>query len=158
MLKYNVALLLKPEVGAALGLEVDEVRQILGDLKVDYVRGHLLLTRTTRGALAKGQFVTEFETECVRCLEPFHLALTVPMEEMFAFSSASDPIYYIDEGWLDLRLPLREQILLALPMHSLCRPDCRGLCATCGHNLNTGPCQCNTDEIDPRLAELKKLL
>ena len=158
MLKYNVSLLLKPEVGVTLGLDVDEVHQTLGDLKVDYVRGHLLLTRTNRGALAKGQFSTKFETECVRCLEPFDLTLTVPLEEMFSFSPATDPIYCIDEGWLDLRLPLREQIMLALPMHSLCRPDCKGLCPNCGHNLNEGPCTCSTDDIDPRLAALKKLI
>ncbi len=158
MLKYNVALLLKPEVGATLGLDIDEVRQTLGDLKVDYVRGQLLLTRTTRGVLAKGQFTTELETECVRCLEPFHLTLNLPMEEMFTFSPAADPVYFIDEGWLDLRQPLREQILLTLPMHSLCRPECKGLCPTCGHNLNEGPCDCGTEEIDPRLADLQKLL
>ena len=158
MLKYNVAQLLKPEVGAAQSLQIDEVRQTLGDLKVDYVRGQLLLTRATRGVLIKGQFSTEFESECARCLEPFHLALTVPLEEMFALSPAADPIYHLVEGWLDLRLPFREQILLALPMHSVCRPDCRGLCAICGQNLNAGPCACNQDTIDPRLAALKNLL
>jgi uncharacterized protein len=158
VLKYNVAQLLKPEVGAALGLEIDEVSQTLGDLKVDYVRGQLLLTRTTRGVLIKGRFSTELEAECVRCLESFHLALTAPLEEMFALSAASDPIYFIDEGWLDLRQPLREQILLALPMHSLCRPDCRGLCPNCGQNLNAGQCPCAQDGIDPRLAALKNLL
>ena len=158
VLKYNVSLLLKPEVGAALSLDIDEVHQTLGDLKVDYVRGHLLLTRTNRGVLAKGQFSTELEAECGRCLELFHLALTMPMEEMFAFSAAADPIYFIDEGWLDLRAPLREQIMLALPMHSLCRLDCRGLCSNCGQNLNEGPCLCSAEEIDPRLADLKRLL
>lgn len=158
MLKYNVALLLKPEVGAAMGLDVDEVNQTLGDLKVYYVRGQVLLTRTTRGVLAKGQFATELEAECVRCLEPFRMALTVPMEEMFTFSPAADPIYHIDEGWLDLRQPLREQIMLTMPMHMLCRPDCKGLCTSCGQNLNEGPCNCNTEEVDPRLAALKKLV
>ncbi|CAG0932806.1 hypothetical protein TFLX_02765 [Thermoflexales bacterium] len=158
MLKYNVSLLLKPEVGATLGLDIDEVHQTLGDLKVDYVRGQLLLTRTNRGVLIKGQLSTELEVECVRCLEPFQLALTVSLEEMFTFSAATDPIYHIDEGWLDLRLPLREQILLTLPMHSLCRSDCKGLCNNCGHNLNEGPCNCSTEEIDPRLSALKKLL
>jgi uncharacterized protein len=158
LLKYNVALLLKPEVGATLGLDVDEVNQILGDLKVHYVRGHLILTRTNRGALAKGQFSTELEAECARCLEPFPLALDVPMEEIFSFSPAADPIYFIDEGWLDLRKPLREQIMLAMPMHLLCCPECKGLCPNCGQNLNDGPCQCNVEEVDPRLAVLKKLL
>jgi uncharacterized protein len=158
VLKYNVSLLLKPEVGATLGLDVDEVHQTLGDLKVDYVHGQLLLTRTNRGVLARGQFSTKLEVECVRCLESFRLALIVPMEEMFAFSAASDPTYLIDEGWLDLRQPLREQIMLALPMHSVCRPDCRGLCPNCGQNLNDGPCTCSTEDIDPRLADLRKLL
>ncbi len=141
-----------------MGLDVDEVNQTLGDLKVYYVRGQVLLTRTTRGVLAKGQFATELETECVRCLEPFRLALTVPMEEMFTFSPAADPIYNIDEGWLDLRQPLREQIMLTMPMHMLCRPDCKGLCTSCGQNLNEGPCNCITEEVDPRLAALKKLV
>lgn len=158
VLKYNVALLLKPEVGATLGLEVDEVHQTLGDLKVDYVRGQLLLTRTNRGVLAKGQFHTNLQAECVRCVEPFPLALQLAMEEMFTFSPAADPTYFIDDGWLDLRQPLREQILLAQPMHLLCRPDCKGLCPQCGQNLNEGLCSCDTEEIDPRLAELKKLL
>ena len=158
MLKYNVALLLKPEVGTTLGLDVDEVNQTLGDLKVHYVRGQLLFTRTTRGALAKGQFITELETDCARCLEPFPLTLNVLLEEMFSFSPASDPVYFIDEGWLDLRQPLREQIMLAMPMHPLCRPGCKGLCPNCGQNLNEGPCQCSAEEIDPRLAVLKKLL
>jgi uncharacterized protein len=158
VLKYHVALLLKPEVGATLELDVDEVQQTLGDLKVDFVRGQLLLTRTTRGVLATGQFHTALQAECVRCVEPFHLELQVPMEEMFTFTPAADPTYYIDEGWLDLRKPFREQILLALPMHLLCRPECKGLCITCGQNLNAGPCSCDTEEIDPRLAALKKLL
>jgi len=158
VLKYNVALLLKPEVGATLELDVDEVHQTLGDLKVDYVRGQLLLTRTTRGVLATGQFHTALQAECVRCLEFFPLKLQVSMEEMFTFTPAADPTYFIDESWLDLRQPLREQILLALPMHSLCRPECKGLCVTCGQNLNEGPCSCDTEEIDPRLAALKKLL
>ncbi len=158
VLKYNVALLLKPEVGATLGLDVDEVHQTLGDLKVDYVRGQLLLTRTTRGVLATGQFHTALQVECVRCLEFFHLELQVRMEEMFTFTPAADPIYFIAERWLDLRQPLREQILLTLPIHSLCRLECKGLCITCGQNLNEGPCSCDTEEIDPRLAALKKLL
>jgi uncharacterized metal-binding protein YceD (DUF177 family) len=81
-----------------------------------------------------------------------------PVGVAIAFSAAADPTYFIDEGWLDLRQPLREQILLTLPMHPLCRPDCKGLCSTCGHNLNEGPCNCSTEEIDPRLADLKKLL
>ena len=38
---------------------------------------------------------------------------------------------------------IRDEIILDHPIRILCRPDCRGLCAFCGANLNEGPCDCN---------------
>ena len=64
----------------------------------------------------------------------------------------------VADGWLDLRQPLREQIMLAMPIHLLCRPDCKGLCTNCGQNWNEGPCNCSAEDLDPRLAALKNLL
>ena len=142
-----------------MGLTVDEADQTLGDLKVEYVRGNLNLTRTNRRILVKGNLQTTVEAECVRCLTPFQLVLNISLEEMFAFSVSIDPIYFVnDAGWLNLKEPLREQIVLAMPLHVLCRPDCKGLCVHCGQNLNTGPCSCANTEVDPRLATLKTLL
>lgn len=151
--------MMRPEVGAAMDLAIDEVNQVLGDLKVDYVRGKLRLTRANKRILAKGQLETIVQAECVRCLTEFQLPLTLQFEELFAFSAAADPVYFVDEGgWLSLRQPVREQILLAMPIQTLCRPDCKGLCSQCGANLNDGPCNCETDDTDPRLAALKSLL
>ena len=159
MLKYNIAPLLRPEVGATVSLEINEGAQTLGDLKVEHVRGTLRLTRTNRRILVKGTIQTAVETDCVRCLTPCQLTLTLKLEELFAFSSAIDPIYFVnDDGWINLKQPLREQILLAMPIQTLCRPDCKGLCSQCGQNLNDGPCGCRTEDIDPRLAALKALL
>ena len=159
VLKYDVAPLLRPEVGATMSLEVDEAVQTLGDLKVELVRGTLRLTRANRRILVKGIIQTAVETECVRCLTPFRLAFNVQLEELFALSSSIDPVYFVNEdGWLNLKQPLREQILLAMPIQALCRPDCKGLCDQCGQNLNDGLCSCSTEEIDPRLAALKALL
>ncbi len=151
--------MMRPEVGAAMDLAIDEVNQVLGDLKVDYVRGKLRLTRANKRILAKGQLETIVQAECVRCLIEFQLPLTLQFEELFAFSAAADPVYFVDEGgWLSLRQPVREQILLAMPIQTLCRPNCKGLCSQCGANLNDGPCNCETDDTDPRLAALKSLL
>ena len=142
-----------------MGLTVDEADQTLGDLKVEYVRGNLNLTRTNRRILVKGNLQTTVEAECVRCLTPFQLVLNISLEEMFAFSVSIDPIYFVnDAGWLNLKEPLREQIVLAMPLHVLCRPECKGLCIHCGQNLNMGPCGCANTDVDPRLATLKTLL
>ena len=43
---------------------------------------------------------------------------------------------------LDLRPVVREQWLLNVPAYALCREDCKGICPTCGKDLNAGPCGC----------------
>jgi uncharacterized protein len=64
---------------------------------------------------------------------------------------------WIHGDTLDLRATIQEQVLLALPMHVLCRPDCRGLCSRCGQPLNAGGCGCPPEEPDPRWAALSRL-
>ena len=34
----------------------------------------------------------------------------------------------------------------------------KGLCSSCGKNLNAGPCDCKPDTVDPRLEVLKQLI
>jgi uncharacterized protein len=64
--------------------------------------------------------------------------------------------FYLDER-IDLSQMTVEQIVLALPMKPLCKPDCRGLCALCGANRNLASCDCAPEDTDPRWAPLKTL-
>lgn len=59
---------------------------------------------------------------------------------------------------LDLDELLTEDVLLEMPSKFLCSPDCKGLCPSCGANLNLGDCSCEKEQTDPRLEILKKLL
>jgi uncharacterized protein len=53
---------------------------------------------------------------------------------------------------------LHDEFALSEPMHPLCRPDCPGLCPDCGLPLSAEHAAHATDEIDPRLAGLARLL
>ena len=68
-----------------------------------------------------------------------------------------DRFILVEQGQLDVDELVVSDILLSLPMKHLCLPDCKGLCPTCGRNLNEGPCGCKKP-IDPRLEALGKLL
>ena len=58
---------------------------------------------------------------------------------------------------IDLGPIFREQILLGLPgIEPLCRPECKGLCATCGQDLNDRDCGHRAVGPDPRWAGLEK--
>ena len=117
-----------------------------------------------------GKAQTELELVCSRCLEPFRMPVEssfnlrfLPATEMAADDEREvqeedlETSYYRDDQ-IDLNELLREQFYLALPMKPLCREDCKGLCAQCGTNLNTGTCACAARWEDPRLAPLKGLI
>ena len=86
--------------------------------------------------------------ECRRCLNPVESVVQGELHLIYADAddeTADEPdIYPLAElgTSLDLRPAVREQWLLDAGSLPLCRPDCRGLCPTCGAELNEGPCDC----------------
>lgn len=63
-----------------------------------------------------------------------------------------------DGRQIDLGGIVREQILLALPIDApLCREDCKGLCPSCGKDLNQAECGCERKPKDPRWAALESI-
>jgi uncharacterized protein len=108
-----------------------------------------------------GAFETLLKVECRRCLT----VVETPVSEELGLVFATDPEATEGEGFhlvpgraqdIDLREALREELLLAVPRFVECRPDCKGLCPTCGANLNEGPCACGKAP-DPRWDALRAL-
>jgi uncharacterized metal-binding protein YceD (DUF177 family) len=84
--------------------------------------------------------------------------MKIEVEELYTYPNNRVSEFSIgDDAILDLAPLLRAEAIIADARGVLCRPDCKGLCPTCGANLNYGPCDCQ-DEIDPRLAKLRELL
>ncbi len=69
----------------------------------------------------------------------------------------NDDLYYFSGDHLDLVPMLREQVILASPMHPLCAEGCRGLCARCGKDLNEGLCRCPVESTGSPFDVLRNL-
>ncbi len=99
-----------------------------------------------RGPFEVDAFITSVDRELVVSVEircPLHLTCARCLEE---FSSAvkADAVYSYKvqpTDVVDITEDVRQEIILAYPMIPVCRPDCKGLCASCGQNLNAAPCQ-----------------
>jgi uncharacterized protein len=93
-----------------------------------------------------GRIAGAVSLDCRRCLRG--TTADVRDEVHLIFAEAGDPddpdVYAIDPGAreLDLRRAVREQWVLDAPAYALCRPDCKGLCPTCGGDLNASDCEC----------------
>jgi uncharacterized protein len=131
--------------------------------------GSVRLMHTQGGVLVQGRLHAQAALGCSRCLEPVAVPLDVELEEIFTPTidiltgrpvqrEEEDRALWIDDRHLlDLSEVLRQDILLALPMHVLCSEECQGLCPVCGQNLNQGSCGC-TPEPDARWAALLDFL
>lgn len=168
---FNVAQLLKSQVGTSLEADIDEEQlQLDQDLKVvSPITGHVRMRRINQGLLVDGWVELVLEQECTRCLKRFEQPMRVTFEDYFFPTvdvvtglplppSEEEDVFPIDDHHLvDLTEAIRQQVLLDIPMVTLCKEDCAGLCSQCGHDLNLGPCNCEP-EVDSRLSILKTLL
>lgn len=79
-------------------------------------------------------------------------------EQAASFAPESAEEEPFDGRQIDLGGIVREQILLALPIDApLCREDCKGLCPSCGKDLNQAECGCERKPKDPRWAALESI-
>ncbi|MBQ9453519.1 MAG: DUF177 domain-containing protein [Desulfovibrio sp.] len=123
------------------------------------------------GWLVRGTLKGKVIVPCSRCAEDTVISIDTHFENFESLNEQSDDETLssndMDDGCivmegttplLDLAAICWQEFVLALPPTPLCRKDCKGLCARCGANLNTGPCACKNDEGDPRMAPLRGLI
>jgi uncharacterized protein len=140
------------------------------------------LEKVEDGVLLRASLSPKLTTECSRCLDPVEVVVPVSFTLSLipearaatrqgleddgagpegANRGSFDPTEADEEVFkgktIDLEPLVREQIILALPMETLCQEGCQGLCPHCGKDLNEGACGCSQRTGDPRWEKLKTL-
>lgn len=123
-----------------------------------------VFTNTGKGrARIEGKATFVFSAGCDRCLKPVEgkmeicFAREVWAPGMRAELSVYEEQPFMDGFQLDVEDLLISEIVTSWPMKILCKPDCKGICPTCGRDLNTGTCKCETFVPDPRMAAIKDI-
>lgn len=123
------------------------------------------------GYYLRARLSYEQTLSCDRCLKPIvdpaesdiELLILVERESRAAGGAEHElkerdlGVFYLDGEILETDPILREQLQLNIPMKPLCRPDCKGLCPTCGADRNETDCSCEEQKADPRWAALAAL-
>ncbi len=100
-------------------------------------------------------------TVCDRCLAPIDTPVVFGFEHILVKQvndDSNDELVVVPNLVLDLDELASSDIILELPSKVLCKEDCKGICPTCGINLNEKSCNCTQKRVDPRLEILSKLL
>lgn len=155
----------------------------ISDLLVDpgssrHERGRIPLSVSLSGASVEGEAIMEAKLRslsdgvvvagsvevvadlvCTRCLTTWSEERTVPFEQVFRRHPVDDDdeLPLVEGHSIDLEQAVHDEVSLSLPTVSLCRPDCAGLCAVCGTDLNVAPCGGHGEGPDSPFAALKQL-
>ncbi|MGZ4204344.1 MAG: YceD family protein [Actinomycetota bacterium] len=111
------------------------------------------------GIHVSGPVEGDVEVECRRCLKRLVRHVRVDLEEVFVYPGEvlGPDAYEIVDEHVDLEPVVRDSFVLSLPLNPLCRADCRGLCTTCGADLNEVDCGHSQQPVDIRWSGLEQL-
>ena len=126
---------------------------------IESIHLDMRLTRADRTFHLGGRLEWKLDLACSRCLETVAMQGSTDLRHMLQPASRDpgpETFTYADDLF-DLHGLVRELIELNIPMKPLCSETCRGLCPSCGGNLNRETCACIPSGRDPRWEALKKL-
>ncbi len=134
----------------------------------DGIRVQARAERQSGGLSVQGAVVTCVVLTCRRCLVDFDFPVDARFDVVYApiideteeveLAGRDVVVGHLDGDTVDLTELVHEQVLLALPLAPVCGEGCKGLCRTCGADLNRAACGCAPEPADPRFAALKKIL
>ena len=170
MKEYQLDLEILEAVGVPLvAVPAGDVIEL--DIRLESVAEGILLSADLY-AIAKG--------ECIRCLDPVEITVERKIQELYRYEPSNDKggkrkkhssrtdtsdeidLDAVDELWLDgnemnLEIPIRDAVVLDLPVNPLCSEECLGLCPDCGEKWEKLPEDHAHEVIDARWAGLAGL-
>ena len=94
------------------------------------------VTVAQRELIVDADISAPLQMACARCLAEF--PFTMRLDAVFTYRVKPTDI-------VDITDDVRQEIILAYPMIPVCKPDCKGLCRSCGRNLNLDTCRCEQE-------------
>lgn len=111
-----------------------------------------------------GKMSFEAVIPCSRCLTDVLTEIVLDfVKDVDMKVHASEKIEELDEqsfmdGYsLDVDALVYGEMLVNWPVKVLCREECKGICSTCGADLNLGTCGCDSTDFDPRMAKIRDI-
>ena len=115
-------------------------------------------------AKVSGSAEVVLDMQCDRCLKQVFQKIKLdferevsPQTEEGTEISEEDDLDLMKGYQLDTEVLIYNELLMNQPEKVLCKPQCRGICKVCGHDLIDGECGCDTFVPDPRMAVLQDI-
>ena len=140
----------------------------------DFIEVDARLESVTEGILLSADVYAVAKGECIRCLDPVEIVIDRKIQELYNYEPTNErgkkrkqeadlidldveDELMMDGNIMDLETPIRDAVVLSLPINPLCDEDCLGLCPDCGGKWADLPEDHAHEVIDARWAGLGAL-
>jgi uncharacterized protein len=166
MRQYSLDLVIPERIG------IDVIAVLAGE----EIHLEMRLESVTQGVLVSAELSAIADGDCMRCLDPIELQIDRRIQELYRYAPEKphtkaerkrarqegddlneDDVLMMDADFINLEGPIRDAIVLDLPVNPLCSPDCPGLCPGCGIKFSLLESTHSHEAIDPRWAGLSGL-
>ena len=162
-MRINVTDVLSGKISSLpVDLEIELDQEIMNDHSIESAKPVQLegkIYKAEKEILVDVSYKVELAFSCDRCLKDVTMTIEGRITRDILEEQHQDPdheaMQILIDHELDLQYAIKEELLLSMPRQVLCDPECQGLCPVCGADLNTDPCDCDNEKIDPRLEGLK---
>ncbi len=163
-LKINISKLSEGIYDYSLQAEPSQLQ--LSDAFTSPVSVNIKLDKSSTQIYLKAEIMLNGNFTCDRCLIDFKSEIRTLFNIFFMYEARSlkndqsndIQILSPDTNYIDISEDVRQYILLAIPIKILCSENCRGLCPSCGIDLNENQCKCKSDTPDPRWEALSRII
>ncbi|OGW79532.1 MAG: hypothetical protein A3G33_06970 [Omnitrophica bacterium RIFCSPLOWO2_12_FULL_44_17] len=94
-----------------------------------------IVEKVQTNLLFRGNLSSQIEQVCARCLCVTQSKLTIPFDLCYEIAGMET---------LNATNDLRDYLILDNSDRFICKKDCKGICPTCGVNLNEADCYCKS--------------
>jgi len=164
---FNVSRLMMEPSGTSRAVEVDEELVSTQGGEAHRVIGNVKLLRTDLGVWVSAVMESEALCTCSRCLTEHLQPVHMTIEEEFlpvagpdsgararGLDGPAESSTINHDHILDLSETVRQYYDLSVPINPVCRNSCKGMCMTCGADLNRSICRCDSSARDGRWGPL----
>lgn len=120
------------------------------------------ITKLDKDIVAEFDVTVFIKEKCARCLEETTRSYNANVNGILSndeMSEDDEDRILTDNDELDLYYILDIALIENIPLKTVCKEDCSGLCPGCGVNLNKSTCSCDEENAeDPRFSKLKDFL
>ena len=139
-----------------------------GIVQLNRARLNLSIQKSGEEFFCQGQVNASVKLTCARCLEEFDRELDNSTDFIVCSKQWHDERRAVEDNeeyvffqgsdlQADVSDMVRQAVIMSMSMKPLCSEDCKGLCPSCGTNLNESSCDCKSGKVDPRWDALKKI-